>query len=189
MPPDQLAGLGKFYADYAGFATFVLLMACLAFLFLIVWGRRFINQLKQAVESIDTLVKTHTDEKGNIVVSHYAAYAATREMLVEIKTLLECFTDDAKEHYSDVARLTDEEHWKNCPVDKCPHLPKSFAHIFEKIQGFIARFETYEILSTESRNRTNEVLDKQAEELQSLAREIIATLRSVRDERPNGRTK
>ncbi len=189
MPPDQLVGLGKFYTEYQAFATFVLLLACLAIVFAVLWFRSFSARLKHAIEQIEAVAQTHSDEKGNIVVSHYAAYSSMREILIEIKTLLECFVDDAKGHYQDVARLTDEEHWKNCPVDKCPHLPKSFASILEKIQSFVARFETYEILSTESRNRTNEVLDKQAEELQNLAREIIATLRSFRDERSNGRTK
>ena len=176
MSPDQLTGLAKFWADYGNAATGILVVACFGLIGGALWLKSWFGQLKGLTETISKIALSCLDSEGH-PVRQQEYHARIRELLVEMKTLIEIHERATNEHFDDVKRLSDDEHWKNCPVDKCPN----FGKILAAYQEMVAKFEVYEVRSVENRTRTNETLDELTKELMALGREIIATLRSQRE--------
>lgn len=87
------------------------------------------------------------------------------ELAQDARSLLDELKTKAEAHYADVERLSSDDHWKNCNVDKCPNMPNILASL----------------------RQNNESLTEILTQLRQLAFEIIATLRSFRNGSGSGR--
>ena len=175
LTPHELVGFGKFWAEYGAIAGVIVLLAFAALAFFIHYFHTTLTRFNSATKLIEKIAKAHLNSEGE-PIRHHEYHATIRDLAIEIKTLVESHDSQALRHYDDVQRLSSEEHWKNCNVDKCPNLQTLLFNFANMVQ----RFEVFEVAATADRKRTYESLDVLAAELQALGREIIATLRAVR---------
>jgi len=175
LTPHELVGFGKFWAEYGGVAAVIVLLAFVAVLFLLRYFHATLKRLNTAADLIEKIAISHMTADGE-PIRHFEQYATFRDLVVETKTLLQEHDDNAQRHYGDVERLSSDDHWKNCNVDKCPNLK----NLLMTFANMVQRFEVFEVAATADRKRTYESLDVLAHELQALGREFIATLRAAR---------
>ena len=176
MPPNELVGFSKFWADYGTVAAFLMFFSAVGLVWFAFKVRTLIIQTETATELIAKLYQAHIDTRGE-PLKMYDHHIKMQEMLNDIKVLMEAYQDNADIHYGDVKRLAGEEKWHNCPIDKCPNFPK----ILIAYQELIAKFEIFQVHAVESRDRANESLDRMADELFRLGQEVIAALRLQRE--------
>jgi hypothetical protein len=80
---------------------------------------------------------------------------------------------DAQKHYTDVARLADENKVRDCDVSKCLHINL----ITKELESVILRLNQFEEAAKESRGNTLTSLDSLRSQMTDLTRDILATLR------------
>jgi hypothetical protein len=175
----EITAFEHFMRTHGVLAAGLLMAGAVGLVFLTHWFWKTGKRMTEAVAKVDLIAQALTDNEG-APVSHHEHLQMIRDTIIEVRSALQVQTQAAFKHYEDVERLTDEEHWKNCPVDKCPNFPRllgQYGELVGKFEGLASRLEMFEVNSSEMRNRNNEILDNLAKELSSLGREVIATLR------------
>lgn len=143
------------------------------------------SEIKRTTATIDSLGQKLLSEKNDPSVS-FSFLSDIKDIVAEIREDLEDHNVEAHNHYTDVKRLSDEEPWKHCSIEKCPHLPK----ILDKIERVIEKFNQFDIDAERSRQATRTTLTqldshvgKVHTEFNNLARTIIDVLKGQQDEK------
>ena len=116
-----------------------------------------------------------TDEKGQPVV-HHDLISETLAETYKIKEKMWEHDASAQRHYSDVARLADENKVKDCDVSKCLHINL----VTKSLENVIDRINQFEETARESRGDTQLNLNSLRSQMTDLTRDILATIRVFR---------
>ena len=143
------------------------------------------TELKRITTTIDSLGNRLLSDKNDPNVA-FSFLSDIKDIVAAIREDLEDHNSEAHNHYSDVKRMSDEEPWKHCSIEKCPHLPK----ILDKIERVIEKFNQFDIDAERSRQATGTTLTqldshvgKVHTEFNNLARTIIDVLKGQQDEK------
>jgi len=99
--------------------------------------------------------------------------AQFQSLLTEIREAVTRFDGVFVKHVQDTERLSKEDHWKNCRLDKCPHLPR----FFNKLEGVAQETRDVAEVAKVSREQTRELISILMRRLDDLFVQQIALLR------------
>lgn len=174
----ELIGIIRFIESYGSAVLFILfVLAGLGTTYVVIKIKKIIEDFNHMVSTLMMLHVAHKDPDGNLIILH-GHHERSKARILSIKETLEDFTKMAKEHfdlalkhYEDVERLSSDEHWKNCPVDKCPNFTKLLLTHQE---------------STAIQDRLVDDVERMSEAQSALALEMIAVLRMEKEAKSNG---
>lgn len=175
----------NFWMAYGSIAVMALIVLAFAGVwFTAKWLRKTVGHFDRGMGILNGLIEAHTDKQGHII-KLYEYNSNYLKVLTELETLTRTHFSEANRHYEDVKKLANDEHWKNCPIDKCPNFPK----ILLGYQGLISKFEIFQINAIEVRENMLRSMEEMAASLSRLTEEasntnleIIALLRTFREE-------
>lgn len=147
-----------------------------------------LSSIKRATRQLQTIVST-VEAIGKAVITREGTPAFDRRTFDEMKQQLEVVHKDfldhkheASEHYSDVERLSNEDMWKRCDVQKCNHL-QTVGHKLERV---LERFDVFDRRADETRSSTILSLQSLSQsqkdlgsELSNIAKTIIQVLSDI----------
>jgi len=143
----------------AQIATIIGILAVLA------WGRK-------AHTTLGTVSLLLEAEHGN-PKTHFIMLQDVKKQTEDIEDMLQQHIPQCREHFIDIDKLSSLEPYQNCPIEKCLALSK----INNTYNDLKSRFELFEVMATESRNRTQESLANISQELTELSKELVVSLR------------
>lgn len=120
-----------------------------------------------ATAKVNSLYTALSNTKGEPIVQHDLLV----NMINEIKSMkekLEAHNIGAEHHYDDIRRLTDEEQWKHCDIEKCPYISK----LSQNLKDIEARFSEFEIKAEQSRNATGVSLESVNQSVQQTGKDL-----------------
>jgi hypothetical protein len=126
--------------------------------------------MSKATADIQKVADTISDDKGNPILS-YQALADLKEHLALLRDDFEEHSTGASEHYDEVKNLGKQEHWQNCPVNRCPNL----GNIIGKLDHIIHIFDTWDSKAEDSRRSTGATLS----DIQTQIRECSNSLNNL----------
>ena len=165
---DTLASLITYLWQALNPATAILTGAALVILFY--WGKGVTERMTKATLDIQKVASTIADDKGNPILS-YQALSDIKEQLALLRDDFEEHANGATSHYADTSNLSKQEHWQNCPVNRCPNLP----NITAKLDHIIHIFDTWDDKAEESRRNTGALLS----EIQAMIRDCSNDLKNL----------
>jgi hypothetical protein len=137
--------------------------------------KKLVTRVTDSIVKIDKINTSLTSKEGDPVIQHELIADLFKEI---IEHRGECATHQqaALEHYSDVKRLSSEEHWKNCDVSKCgfmQSLISDIEHISDRITALdsLLKDQGIEFRSSD---------DSIKKQIADLTRDILATMRVFR---------
>jgi hypothetical protein len=156
MTPFDLKGMLDGIRAYGLFVTLVILPGLalgsfLAFKYVKSWALRVYDLFEK--------MEKHT--------------AQFQSMLAEIREAVGRFDGVFLKHVEDTERLGNEEHWKNCQVDKCPYLLK----FFNRLEDIAQETRDFAEAAKLSREQTRELITILMRRLDDLFVQQIAVLR------------
>lgn len=99
--------------------------------------------------------------------------AQFQSLLTEIREAVTRFDGVFVKHVQDTERLSNEDHWKSCQLDKCPYLLK----FFNKLEGVAQETRDFAEAARLSREQTRELISILMRRLDDLFVQQIALLR------------
>lgn len=178
MINSEITGIMRFWEHYGILIVILLILASFGITYISVKIYGLITKFNDSIDMMEALHAAHKDSEGKIIVLHghhersKARILDIRDMLLaHVKATTEHFAS-AQRHYDDVERLSNDEHWKNCPVDKCPN--------------FTNLLLTYQ-KSVSAQDRLVDDVEKISGELSAWTIEILAILRASKEAKSNGK--
>ena len=123
-------------------------------------------------EQVTKLEKAWTQPNGN-VVSHSACVTAVRECLDHVREIVTRFDAVFMEHHEISKRIANEDHWKNCELERCPQLHRLHSQLSQAIRVT----EELAARADESRAQTREAIHVLMRRFDDFASHAIAALR------------
>ncbi len=156
MNPSDLKDVLDAIRTYGVFVTFVVLPGLALAMFL---SFKYIKSW--ALRLYDLFEKTE---------KHASQFQA---MLSEMREAVGQFNGVFLKHVEDTERLSNEDHWKSCPVDKCPYLPR----FFKRLDDIAEEARDFAEAARLSREQTRELISVLMRRLDDLFVQQIAVLR------------
>lgn len=107
----------------------------------------------------------------------------TREATDKLLSLLEETHADLHSMAESQKVIASEEHWKHCPLDRCPNLGR----VNLKVDECLKVIEQFAQDGKNSRSETRAIVERIVEKQDALSNEIIAILRQIRVLAANGK--
>lgn len=155
----------NFLTTNAILQPFTQIITVIGIVAILAWANKAHNTLGKVSE---LLAAEHGNPK-----SHFVMLQDVKKQTESIEDMLQAHIPQCNEHFTDIDKMASLEQWQNCPMDKCSAISK----ILNTYQELKARFELFEVMATESRNRTQESLADISSELTELSKELIVSLR------------
>lgn len=133
---------------------------------------RISEWMQHLEEQVAKLEKAWTPPNSD-VVSHSACVTAVRECLDHVREIATRFDAVFMEHHEAAKRVANEDHWKNCELERCPQLHRIHSQLNEAIRitkELAARAD-------ESRAQTREAIHVLMRRFDDFASHAIAALR------------
>jgi len=134
--------------------------------------------LKAMNASLDVLKKSFLDQDGNIV-NHALCSARSQRVLDEMADIIVRFDKAFMDLVHSTAQIADEEHWKSCPVDRCPYLI-AFGHRQQQMLDIVRQYKEEFLVATEQNRREIQLVHRRFDEISA---EQLAVLRQWIKER------
>lgn len=181
MTPGDMRDWYEFARDYGPWAIFLFCLGLailgLAFRTLLGWFKHISQLVANLEQHTKRFEKAWTTPNGQIVshASHMedakAAIADMREMTAHVNGVF-------MKHVEDTERAASDEHWRSCPLDKCPHLQRFYAQL-EDVEDKVDKFSSD---AQASRERTQEAINIFMRRLDDLFVRQISALRQMSPE-------
>jgi hypothetical protein len=154
------------------FLTLVVVLGIFACRFARSLVGRIAEWMEHLEEQVAKLEKAWTLPDGS-VVSHSACVTAVTESLREMREIATRFDAVFMEHHEATKRIANEDHWKNCELERCPQLHRLHFQLNE------ANRMTEELAARadESRAQTREAMHVLMRRFDDFASHAIAALR------------
>lgn len=134
-------------------------------------------------DQVDRLEKAWTGPNGKML-DQSACLTDAHTTLAEIRQIATRFDSVFMQHVKDTERVAQEDHWKNCPVEKCPHLQR-FSDKIDGIAEDIADFAEEAKFSQES---TQEAIGVIMRRFDDFASHALAALRNSKTDKSKEQT-
>jgi hypothetical protein len=130
------------------------------------------KEIQLATGKITNIHIALSDADGKPITHHDVLNDVSAGIEV-LKTQLVDHNSDAQKHYTDVARLADENKVKDCDVTKCLYVQQ----VTKEISSVIDRLNQFDEVAKESRGNTLTSLESIRNQITDLTRDLLATLR------------
>lgn len=110
---------------------------------------KFADSIQSMSDKVKTLETTILSKEGN-PAAQYGMLVHIDETVNELRRDFESHTSAAERHYQTLEDVNSEDHWKNCPIDKCVH----FQDIIRRLDRVVEKWEQFEKRADESRANT-----------------------------------
>ena len=162
---DFLVTITKLFSESTWLWPFVALLAAGSVYLILNW---FVSLYKLFEKVQGLLVQDH----GNPEV-HYVLLNDIKDMNEKELSLLEGHFPVCMDHFKNIDKLADKSLYERCPVDVCPALLR-IASEYKDLRYALDKFETG---AADSRARTSDSLERISEEVATLSKEMVLTLR------------
>ena len=139
----------------------------------------FYNRLTKMSEAIQNatgkITNIHialSDSEGK-PITHHDILTDVCVGIEALKEELDNHNADAQRHYTDVARLADENKVRDCDVSKCLYV----SQLTKEISSIIDRLNQFDQDARASRGNTQVSLESIRSQITDLTRDLLATLR------------
>jgi len=142
--------------------TYGILVVCVGLPIVLLGGYLAYSRIRIWVDEkfvVFGALKEHSDEFSTLVG--------------EVRAALSRFDCGFSQHVEDTERLSHDDHWKSCQVDKCPYLHKFFTQLVDTEQ-MIVKFSDE---ANASRERTHESINVMMRRFDDFAVQAIAAFR------------
>jgi hypothetical protein len=147
--------------------------------------KAFQKQLDEVVKTVILIGEATLDDKGRPLMD-YKSIDGLKQAVIDVKHTIDEHSTKTLRHFDDVARVADEDKFKNCDVQKCIQI-SNLNHSFDRV---LDRFDQFDKRAADSRNQTNLSLQSIQQgqkdlgvELGNLAKTIISVLTDLIKER------
>ena len=129
------------------------LLALLALLGIVLGMNRlkaFSVQLEELFSVIRQIGQATLDDKGKPLLD-YHTIDETRRLIAETRDDLTDHSIRSLKHFDDIARVADEDKYRNCDIQRCVH----FQSVIHKIERILDRFDQFDRRAEENRTTTS----------------------------------
>ena len=166
---DFIVAVTKYLSESQFLWPVVALLAAGSVYLILNW---FVSLYKLFEKVQHLLVQDH----GNPEV-HYVLLNDIKDMNEKTLEMIEGHFPSCHEHFQDIDKLVDKSLFERCPVDNCPAFQRISLN-YKELEYILNKFET---ASAESRTKTSDSLGRIAEEITTLSKEMVLTLRESKN--------
>lgn len=103
-------------------------------------------------------VKSWVDDKFEVFKALKGHADEFSTLVEEVRGALTRFDSGFSQHVEDTERLSHEDHWKSCQVDKCPYLHKFFAQLEDTEQMIVKLSDEAKASQAQTRADINTIM-------------------------------
>jgi hypothetical protein len=145
---------------------------------IVIWTWRLIKKQTQTWRGLINKADANLDFLGGTSKNKDGSIYSLQERLESIniiKSNLDELTELCQEHFNTTDKIASQEHWKNCPIEKCPNL-----HVLlYEVKELTSQMKEFKTQTEEYRSKNDISINSLVSRIDAMLIEVIAFLKAL----------
>ena len=133
-------------------------------------SKNFKDRFSRFDEDLNIVKKSFLTKDGRIISKETEI-----ELLIAIKNKIDSFSENSQDYFTDADTIASQEHWKNCPIDRCPNM----SLLLNELKDLINQVVEFKNQTEEYRRKNDSLINNLITRIDAMLIEVIAFLKAL----------